>query len=143
MGIAVKFERAHLDQILEQETMAFLRPHMKEAHIQKMVESPYSYSWIVNDRAVGCGGVIEFWDDRGEAWAVLESGLKTEFLSIHRAVSRFFEMCPLNRIEATVLHSFKEGHRWMKALGFEVEAPLLKSYFPNGADATLYAKVRK
>jgi RimJ/RimL family protein N-acetyltransferase len=45
------------------------------------------------------------------------------------------------RYESTVDVGFKQGHRFMKMLGFEVEG-YLKAYRPDGADMVLYARVK-
>lgn len=86
---------------------------------------------------------MKYWEGRGEAWAIIDDDCKKEFLTIHNFAKRFFEICPLKRIEATVDAGFSPGHRWVKMLGFKLEAPLLKSYLPNGGDSSLYAKVRE
>jgi len=36
---------------------------------------------------------------------------------------------------------FKEGHRWIKMLGFELEG-YMKAYRPDGADMLLYARIK-
>jgi hypothetical protein len=35
---------------------------------------------------------------------------------------------------------FEMGNRWAKMLGFEVETPLMKNYWPGGIDAVGYVK---
>jgi hypothetical protein len=43
-------------------------------------------------------------------------------------------------VELTVLKHFAAGHRWAKMLGFEIEAPLMRGYNPDGTDSVGYAR---
>ena len=77
------------------------------------------------------------------AWAYISNAAaKERFLSVHRAVSRFLDMCYLQRIEMTVDCEFEEGHRWARMLGFNMEAERMVAYRPDGGDCSLYARVR-
>jgi hypothetical protein len=138
----VKFKAEHLEKMTEQKAMSYLREHLTTEHFQAAEQSPWAYSIIKDGVTLLCAGVVSHWDGRGEAWAFLNQSCKFDFLAIHRAVSRFLDVCPLNRIDATVDATFDEGHRWVKMLGFDCEAPLMKSYLPGGRDASLYARVR-
>ena len=42
----------------------------------------------------------------------------------------------------TVLKDFKQGHRWAKILGFELETPTLRAYGPAGEDHAGYVRIR-
>lgn len=136
------YKAEHLEQMREQESMLYLRPYISDQQRKELEKSDMAYTGKVNGRVVFCAGVVSYWPGRGEAWAVLENDCRKEFYAIHRIVHRFLEVCPLRRIEATVDYDFKPGHRWAKMLGFEVEAPRLKGYMPDGRDSVLYALVR-
>jgi RimJ/RimL family protein N-acetyltransferase len=56
-------------------------------------------------------------------------------------VVEFLDNAPYRRIEATVDVGFKQGHRWIKMLGFELEG-YMRAYRPDGADMLLYARVK-
>lgn len=99
----------------------------------------FAYSVFVDGKLELCGGVTEYWANRGEAWAVLDPNCKAHFLALHHRVKRFLEICPIGRIEAGVELGFEAGHRWVKALGFRLEAPKMEAFFPDGKDAALYA----
>jgi RimJ/RimL family protein N-acetyltransferase len=62
------------------------------------------------------------------------------FVEIRKIVYRFFEIAPFRRIEAVVVKDFEPGCRFAESLGFQMEAPCLKGYFPGGIDAVLYAR---
>jgi hypothetical protein len=77
------------------------------------------------------------------AWVIAAKMNKGEFLHCHNAVRELLEDygSRFERIEAYVDLDFKDGHRWMKSLGFECEAPLRKKAGFMGRDDTLYAKM--
>lgn len=136
------FRAADLQEIMEQKLMAYLSKYITDKQRQEM-EGPWSFTGRVNGRVVICGGVALYWEGRGEAWAIIDRNVKIEFLRIHRAVQRVLDLCPLRRIEATVDVGFKPGHRWMRMLGFKMEAAVLEAFRPDGRNASLYALVRK
>ena len=59
---------------------------------------------------------------------------------IHRAVLRGLSAAPFRRIEAHVEASHAEGHRWIAALGFELEGVMRN--FWNGRDFALYSRIK-
>jgi len=91
---------------------------------------------------VMCAGIIEIWPGRAECWAIPNKGFAKEFTAIHRWVRDLLDAAPFNRIEAAVEASFENGHRWANMLGFEKESDTMRQYFPDGADAVLYARVK-
>lgn len=106
-------------------------------------QSKHAYTIFGEDgQVLLCGGVTDCWPGRGMAWAVLNLDCRHHFISIHNMAKRFFEACPIRRIEAAVEVGFEAGHRWVNALGFQLEAARLRSYFPDGRDASLYARVK-
>ncbi len=140
----VKFEADHLMKLLEQETTEYIKPHVTRANAEKLALETYALTCISQEdgRVLLCGGVAEYWPGRGEAWAIVAKHCKKEFVALHNATRRLFEVCPIRRIEAAVDVKLEQGHRWVKLLGFKLEAPLLKAYDINGNDVSLYARVR-
>jgi len=100
-------------------------------------------SWAIYDdeRPVMCGGITQYWQGRGEAWAVFDPDCRKQFLGIHKITKRLLLESGVKRIEASVKIGFDHGHRWIKALGFKLDAELLKSYLPDGSDVSLYSMV--
>ena len=138
----VKFLPKHWEEMEQQETTAYLRPLTPAGYTQALAESPFSYTAISEGRIVACSGVIEHWPGRAEAWAELAQISRKEFLAIHNAVKRFLEVCPYRRIEATVAVEFDAAHRWIKLLGFELEAPVMRKFGIDGGDCALYARIK-
>lgn len=135
------FKAEHIDEMTDQVEQVVGRLTSKNA---KGYEE-YSDARTMRDldgRVVCCAGIRKIWDGRGEAWAVFDKKVRNEFLSVHRIVRKFLDASPLKRVEASVFVDFEAGHRWVKALGFKLEAPSRKGYWPGGIDAALYSRVR-
>ena len=92
-------------------------------------------------KILAIAGVEPQWENRATAFALLSDDSGPHFPAIHSAVVEFLDNAPYRRIEATVDVGFKQGHRWIKMLGFELEG-YMKAYRPDGADMLLYARVR-
>ena len=90
---------------------------------------------------MGIAGVEPQWENRATAFALLSDDSGTHFPAIHSAVVEFLDNAPYRRIEATVDVGFKQGHRWIKMLGFELEG-YMRAYRPDGADMLLYARIK-
>lgn len=139
----IPYHHDHLDEIKEYEAFDYLKPFLSPEY-SKDLEGKLSYTGVTEmGKIVFCAGIMEFWANRGEAWAILDKNCKPYFLQIHNAVRNFLHSCPIKRIEATVDVSFEAGHRWVRALGFELEAPRMTAYRVGGIDAALYSLVKK
>lgn len=106
------------------------------------VESPYAKTVLIDGSPAFIAGLVPYWGLRAEAWAIFRPGHRKHFYTLHKEVKRYLDTCPFRRIEATVECEFENGHRWIRALGFTLEAPRLKLYFPDGKDASLYALIK-
>lgn len=130
-----------LFQMEEQDSTAWLSAYVSPAHA-KALEGKMAYTGRVNGKIVVCAGLIEYWPGRAEAWACLSKDAGQHFLSIDRAVRRFLRVCTVERIEAAVDLKFSAGLRWVESLGFELEVPKMRKYFPDGRDAALFSMVK-
>lgn len=102
-------------------------------------------SFSVFDRSgavQACLGLIEHWAGRAEAWAMLGAASRPVMPAMHKAVLQFLDKSPFQRIDAAVPADFDAAHRWVRMLGFECEAPLMRGYLPGGKDAALYARTK-
>jgi hypothetical protein len=95
----------------------------------------------VAGEVICCAGLLPQWHNRAIAWALIGEAAGAHFAAIHKAAHRFLVTSPYRRIEAHVDVGFHQGARWMKMLGFEVEA-YMKAFRPDGADMLLFARVR-
>lgn len=136
----IRYEARHLRELTLQPAQTALRGLVSAEHAAA-VEGPLSFTALSGERPVCCAGVVEYWPGRGEAWAFLAADCRKEFRAVTAAVRRFLEVCPVRRVEAAVDVDFEPGHRWARLLGFTMEAPLMRSYLPDGGDCALYARV--
>lgn len=138
----IPFRAEHLDLLDLQEGQKYLREFLPLA-LRKALEGEHSYTAFANGQVVACAGLAPQWENRAIAWAYLADGLGAPLmLQLHRAVQRFLEVAPFDRIEATADVEFEQGHRWLRMLGFKLEAPCMPKYRPDGGDSSLYARVR-
>ncbi len=139
----VKLKAEDLLRLIQAEAeFEYVRPYVTAESFDAVVASPHSRTFLLGGEPICCIGIREYWPGRGEAWAMFSQSAGPHMLQIHREALRYFQDCPIRRIEAAVEVGFEKGHRWVKALGFELEARLLRKFLPNGEDAVLYAKVR-
>lgn len=96
------------------------------------------------ERVLGCGGIINQWQGRAIAWALVSRlVLPEEWIAITRRVRGAVETAHragVWRIEAQADAGFPQAMRWLELMGFAREA-LMRGYSPVGRDCWLYARV--
>lgn len=139
----VKLRAAHVVSVLERDTTsAYLKKYFSDETLATLEADPNCFSIMKGDCPLIVGGVSIFYVGRGEAWTIMDQACKPHFLEMHKIVKRFLDRHPLRRIEATCPVEFEQGHRWLKLLGFELEAPRCRAFSLEGKDHSLYARVR-
>lgn len=137
----VKFQAEHMRELTPKGSVNSLAAHLRADQMDLLEKSPHSFTGLLDGKIIGCAGVVKYWEGRGEAWAAFDPALSARvFVEIRKIVYRFFEIAPFRRIEAVVVKDFEPGCRFAESLGFQMEAPCLKGYFPGGIDAVLYAR---
>lgn len=109
------------------------------------LESPFGEAWtaLVDARPVACAGLVEVWEGRAYAWALLAEDAGPHMLAVTREIRSRIALAPFRRIEMAVAAGFTAGCRWAGMLGFICETPQpMRAYLPDGRDAWLYARVR-
>lgn len=140
--IVVPFESKHLlDMQLQRAqngSKTFITPEYA-----KMLEGQYAFTAMTDEgEVVAVGGVAELWENRGLAWTFIDERASQHFVALHKLVRDFLDMLPYRRIEAETSCDFTPGHRWLRMLGFEMEAERMRAFQPDGSDSALYAKVK-
>lgn len=108
-----------------------------------LAEVGYAWTGWVGADVVGCAGFSPVWPGRSAVWALLTNKAGPHMGPITRFVRGQIDAHPDRRIEATVLHGFEAGQRWMKLLGFRNETPDgMECYDPAGRTLALYSLVR-
>lgn len=139
--IVVPYKAEHLMALKMQPGQGYLMPYVTDEYA-KALESQFAFTAMDEDNeVVAVGGIAELWSNRGLAWAFIDSRAGQHFLALHKAVARVLAFVPYRRIEAETPCEFRQGHRWLKMLGFELEAPRMKAFRVDGGDAALYARV--
>ena len=108
----------------------------------KALERKHAYTLFRDGVPIVCCGAFELSKVRGSCWAILSTSITPHiFREVHNLGKTFLASLPFKRLEAVVDVDFAAGHRWVKTLGFELEAPRMKAYEVDGRDCSLYAKV--
>lgn len=140
----VKFKAEHVDEIKKTLTEESVGGYIAIDDCTALEALPYAFS-VVNPfgKVIGCLGLVEYWKNRAEAWAFLTPECSKYAYSFHSQIYRFLRNCPIRRIEAAVASDIPRGAKWMRLLGFFVEAPCMPKYFPNGKSAALYSFIKE
>lgn len=138
---AIPLEAVDMKYLQSQGAMKGISEYLTDDKIEKLRETE-CYTLINSEKEiVACAGVIEYWPGRVEAWMFFHPKCKKDFLGIYKIIKKFLKTRRFRRVEATVNKDFVNGHRWVKAFGFKLEAETLKKYGLFGEDSSLYALV--
>ena len=108
----------------------------------KSAEGPQSWTALEGDEILGVGGVLAIWEGRGQVWSILGAGAGKHFKELHRACLKILADAPQRRLESDCVCAFPAGHKWLRMLGFHLEAACARAYYPDGSDASLYSRVK-
>jgi hypothetical protein len=109
----------------------------------RFLEGEYSFTAMVGDKVIAVGGVALLWENRGLAWTLIDRDAGAHFTELHKAAKRVLDLVPYRRIEADVACGFPQGHRWVRMLGFTLEAERMRAFRADGGDSALYSLVRE
>lgn len=139
----IKYEKNHAYAILYDNLEHGVSLEKEFEQYVNLWESGDSFTLVVDDSIVCCGGVVSLGWNRGEAWMLLSQLFykypKTCFKECKRVVDRM--MPGFKRIQATIfLDGPKTNYDFLKRLGF-VEEGILKAYGPKNEDVIMFARV--
>lgn len=137
----VPMKKFHLDRLHAQGAQEYVSAWITD-DVKRELEHGMSFAAVDGDRVLGCAGVVEYWNGRAAAWAILGSNLGRQFVAVHRAVKTFLDLSDYKRLEATTDIGFCNGHRWLEMLGFAQETERMPAYLPNGGDAAMYVRFK-
>lgn len=137
----VPFKQEHVRQIAAQESQRYLAPFIEGVDLSGL-ENKWSHTFLREGRAIACFGATVIGPSNGEVWAYFDEAVGPHLLRITREARRLILASDFRRLQAVIFAKSEEGHRWVRALGFELEAPRLRRYFTSGEDAALYGWVR-
>lgn len=142
----VTAQKEHVREVLERDpTSKYLGAVLTDEGLTKLGQNGWTFSILSEGRAIMVGGIAEYWPGRGELWAFVDHTCGRQFVGVHRKVANFVDVCQkqFRRIEAAVLVDFMPAHRWVRMLGFRLEAERLEAYSMDGQDYSLYSRVRQ
>lgn len=144
----ITFERlhpSHLRYIEVQTVQTGELGHVITPEAAEALSACHGVSAWQSGRCLGAAGFIPQWPGRASAWALLSKHLGRGVVPVVRRmrleVDTYAKHCA--RIELQVRHDFEPGHRLADMLGFDVETLYANKFFPDGAAATLYARISR
>lgn len=139
-----KFKKEHYAALKDNLHALSFAPNLSDSQIGNLQENSLAYTVLDDDRIYLVGGVSLYWEGRGEAWCLLSKDSGNKMLSVTRIVQNYLNQAFMpRRVECSVEYGFELGHKWMRLLGFSLEAIRLRSFLPNGKDCSLYARVKE
>lgn len=138
----VPFRAEHLVDLSLADGHEFIGTMLTYEQAIALENAEHSYTGVIDGKPVFCAGVSEPWPKHFEAWAYMPRHTSKMMVQITRIVKRYFEFSDFVRVEAAIDCQFAAGRRWVELLGFELEAPVMRKYSPDGRDHSLYAKVK-
>lgn len=141
MMTVVPYKAEHLLEMVLQPGQEYALPYVTPEHA-KALEGEFAFTALMDGRPIAVGGIRELWANRGLCWTFIDKGAGKHFTELHRIVKRMIEIAPYRRLEAETPCGFEQGHRWLKMLGFTLEAERMRAFQIDGGDSALYAKVR-
>lgn len=115
---------------------------MIQPEISAAVGRTMAFTGLVDGVPIGIAGVIPKWPGTVHVWALLSPACGPWMREIIHFVRHVLAGLPQPRIEATCVCEFELGHRFLKVLGFKMEAERMVKFDPAGRDHALYARVR-
>ena len=106
------------------------------------LEKHNNWTVVIDGEPMACGGTLQQWPGRHIAWMYLNAKSGPHMRYLTRVVKEGLEKV-VGRVEFTVRRDFDLGNRWAQMLGFEVEAPVLRAFGPDGEDHVGYVRINK
>lgn len=139
----IEFESWHLEHLRLQDAQSYMLSYITPEYGQLLEEAGPSFTALHHGVPKAAAGIVMCHPQRALSWALLSAMGPQQFLPVHRGVKAFLDRQTIRRIEANVDVSFPQGHRWIRALGFELEAPRMRAYSPEGRDYALYSRINE
>jgi hypothetical protein len=125
-----------------QKDQSQLNAVLDEPSMKILEASRHSYTVTRDDGTIVlCGGLVEYWKGRAEAWVSFSQYAACDFIGVWRVLREFLNTCGVARVEAAVSFYNSQGHRLVRALGFKMEVSEARKFLPGGEDASIYSRV--
>jgi len=137
----VPFQAEHILRLQLQEEQRGLAPFITHAYA-RMLEGEFAFTGLVDGEPIAVAGITPLWENRGLCWCFMGAKAGPHFVQITKVALDLLDLAPYRRIEADTPCEFKQGHRWLRMLGFQMEAERMRAHRVDGGDSALYARVR-
>lgn len=137
----IALKASHIFELRLQEAQAMFYEKFSAGYARALEEAGNGYTAVVDGRAIACAGLVEQWEGRALAWALIAEDAGPHFVRVTRAVRRALDMAHWRRVEAQVDVTFTAGIRWAEMLGFRAES-VMQKFTPEGHDAFMYVRIR-
>lgn len=139
----VPFEEIHAEPLIREEINKDTPREFFEGHLTELKQNTMSYTFMVGDDIVAVGGIAKLWEGRGYIWLIFSEKLKKHPVAAYRGMKAFLKKQPYRRLELDTPTNRRFDDRRARFMGFKLECPFAKSYYPNGEDRALYSWVRE
>ncbi len=106
-----------------------------------------AFTAIIDDKVIGCAGIVIPWPGMGIAWVVLDKAIEHHGVWMTRVIKHVIRDAMsglgLYRLEAVVLTDSVRNQRWIELLGFTRENGMAKNYMPDGHNVYRYELIRR
>lgn len=138
----VPFEAEHISGLQLQPAQRKFGDALNPEYARALASAGNGWTAVVDGVPVACAGLVEQWEGRALAWALLSDNIgPSRFVRVTRAVRRFLDMADYRRIEMQVDADHAQAIRWAEMLGFEVESKK-RAFLPDGRDAFEFVRIR-
>lgn len=143
MGLdIVDFEAKHARELMRAGAEASYFAEFGENIFDHLEGVEYCYTGVFDDKILFCTGLVPLGPHKAEAWTLFRPNSKKDFSKTFYAVRRLLMVAPFDRIEARIRCDNAPAHRWIKLLGFQLEAERMRKSSIFGHDESLYSRVR-
>jgi hypothetical protein len=120
--ILVPFRAEHAMSLIDRDTLTSMEISMA---VERETRGP-AYTAMLDDKVIGCSGVIVMWPGVGYAWASFTDDIHAHRIWATRVIKRSLHDIAhglgLHRVEAVALCGDDRNQRWLEALGFRPES---------------------
>lgn len=140
----VPYKREHLIPLLDQRENLSVKELFISGTAESLEKSD-AFTLLVNGVPSVCGGVLRYWEGRGQIWCVFNEDFRHNFVPVFRGIKVYLseQLKTYRRIEASIPIDFPKGRRRIEMLGFKLECELAEKFLPDGRSCSLYALVRE
>jgi hypothetical protein len=110
----------------------------------KLLEGPHSLTLMMDSTPVLIIGPWVLWANRAFIWSFISQDATAEHFGEMQSYARaFLDGLPHRRLEIAIDVDFLPGHQWVRSLGFELEAKLMRAFNADGRDCSLYSIIKE